>query len=100
MEVKMRGIIAGIIVILFVFSGIMGCIAEIRTAPPPARVEVRPAVPFPDAVWIGGYWEYRHRNWVWAPGHWGKRPRPGAVWLPGYWKQTPKGWKRTPGHWR
>jgi hypothetical protein len=96
----MKGFFAGIIVTVFLFSGILGCIAEIRTPPPSARVEVRPAAPFPEAAWIGGYWEHRRGNWVWMPGHWEKRPRPRAVWVPGHWKQTPKGWKWTPGHWR
>jgi hypothetical protein len=38
--------------------------------PPPARVEVVPAAPRPDAIWIGGEWDYRFRRWIWTYGRW------------------------------
>lgn len=90
-------LILGVIIVLTTFGG---CVTEVRTPPPPPRVEVRPAPPFPDSVWIEGHWAFRGGEWVWIDGHWERRPRPGAVWVPGHWKETPKGWRWVPGHWR
>jgi hypothetical protein len=93
-------IFSGMIIVAVMFSGLAGCTTVVRTTPPPARVEVRPAPPFKHAVWIDGHWKHRHGDWVWVPGHWVKRPNPGAHWVPGHWKQAPRGWKWVPGHWR
>lgn len=85
--------------LLMVMSVIIGCIAYVPNPPPQAMVEVRPAVPFPEAVWIGGYWAHRYGNWVWVPGYWGRRPWAGAIWVPGYWRETPRGYHWVKGHW-
>jgi len=38
---------------------------------PAARVEVIPIRPYPDAIWIRGYWVREgRRRWAWVPGHW------------------------------
>ncbi len=87
-------------VVVLTLSMLSGCVYEVRTPPPPRRVDVRPAPPFTQAVWIEGHWQYRHRNWKWIPGYWKRPPRAGTVWVPGHWKQTRRGWKRIPGHWR
>lgn len=58
----------------FVFPLLIGCSTTtyVRPAPPPVKVEVRPARPHPKAVWIKGHWKWRgrRRGWVWVPGHW------------------------------
>lgn len=40
--------------------------------PPPVRVEVMPVRPYPDAVWVRGYWfrNRRFHRWEWVPGRW------------------------------
>ena len=76
----------------------MGCV--IRTGPPPARFEVRPVVPYPEAVWIDGHWEHRYGGWAWSQGYWARVPFPGAIWVPGHWRESPEGWRWVPGHWR
>lgn len=38
--------------------------------PPPARVEVIPAAPKPEAVWIDGEWTWQGRRWAWKQGRW------------------------------
>lgn len=38
--------------------------------PPPARVEIVPARPSPEAVWIDGEWLWRRGRWAWLPGRW------------------------------
>lgn len=89
-----------VVALTLMLSMVGGCVAEIRTPPPAARIEIRPVAPFPDAVWIDGYWDHRHGGWVWTDGYWERRPRPGAIWVPGHWHESPRGWRWTPGRWR
>lgn len=49
--------------------------------PPPARVEVIPDPPEPEALWIDGHWVWTAGGYAWQPGHWDK-PRPGAHYAP------------------
>jgi hypothetical protein len=68
--------------------------------PPPAVVEVQPIVPFLGAVWIGGYYEYRHNNYHWRSGRYVRPPHRGARWVPGYWRHHRGGWGWHDGRWR
>jgi hypothetical protein len=77
----------------------LGCVAAVRVAPPPPRVEVYGAPPHPEAHWLPGYWEHRGGEWFWVPGHWERPPRPHAVWVPGHWDERPGGWVWFKGHW-
>jgi hypothetical protein len=54
-------------------------------APPPMLVEVPPPPPFPEAVWVGGYWVWRG-DWVWAQGHWMGPPRAQYLWVHPYYE--------------
>ena len=67
--------------------------------PPPAPVEVGPAVPAPgpDYIYVPGCWVYRTR-YVWRPGHWILH-RPGWVWVPDCYRWTPCGYVFVPGYW-
>jgi hypothetical protein len=49
-----------------------GCVAYVRPAPPPPRVEVMDLGPYPAAVWVPGHWQWRPRigEYVWIPGRW------------------------------
>jgi|Deesub1362B_J571_1020462.scaffolds.fasta_scaffold15770_2 hypothetical protein len=81
---------------------LQGCayhVVYVRKAPPPARVEVRPPKPFPNAVWIAGHWHWNGVTFVWISGRWVK-PRPGYVWVPGHWMRTHHGWRWVPGRWK
>ena len=70
------------------------------TVAPPRRVaEVRPAVPFPGAVWIGGHWHWTGAQYVWVGGSW-SAPHRGYVWVPERWHQVGHQWRFEPGHWR
>ena len=72
----------------------------VETAPPPAPappVVVRPA---PDYVWVDGEWEWRGGAWVWIGGRWVAPPFPNALWVHGYWYHGPRGWYHSPGYWR
>jgi hypothetical protein len=68
-------------------------------APPPPRVERRPAAPFPDAAWIDGHWGWRDGRWAWVRGHWDVEHR-GGRWTPGRWDRGPSGgYVWIDGHW-
>lgn len=54
-------------------------------APPPLLVEPIPPQPYPEAVWVGGYWVW-HGNWVWARGRWSAPPRPEYHWVHPYYE--------------
>lgn len=49
--------------------------------PPPARVEMIPAQPDADAVWMDGTWIWTGARYEWSPGRW-QRPTPGAYHAP------------------
>ncbi len=52
-----------------------GCASAPPPPPPPRRVEVKPAKPGPNFVWVEGHWKWkgRRRGHVWVPGHWRRR---------------------------
>ena len=76
----------------------------VRTAPPVARVEIKPPVPGLAALyyWTPGHWKWNGRKYVWVKGHWGKRGKEhrGKVWVPGHRKNARHGHRWVPGHWR
>ena len=53
-----------------------GCVVAGPPGPPPAPiVETYGVAPFPDAVWIGGAWDWHpeHRRYEWRRGEWRHR---------------------------
>ena len=82
-------------------SGLMiGCGPTVVVRqPPPKKVEVKPAKPYPNAVWVQGHWAYRGGTYVWVPGHW-KKARPGRTWVAGHWARRRGGWVWVKGYWR
>ncbi len=67
--------------------------------PPPPIVEVRPSMPFVDALWLPGYWHWSGHRHVWVGGRWSARPE-GHVWEAHRWDHRPDGrWAQQPGHW-
>jgi len=69
-------------------------------APPPAPyTEVIPVMPFPGALWIGGYWGWSGGRHNWVPGYW-ERPRPGYRYEPHRWEPHDGGrWHLRLGGW-
>lgn len=68
--------------------------------PPPARVEVLPLRPAPEAVWVDGQWIWHRGRWAWLLGRW-VRPPPGAAYSPWVFVRASDGrlWY-APGTWR
>jgi len=71
----------------------------VENGPPPPIEEVRPPIPFPDALWIPGFWEWNGARHVWVAGRWSARPH-GFVWEDYRWRQRRDGkWEHEHGHW-
>jgi hypothetical protein len=70
----------------------------VDTPPPAPYVEVVPVVPFPGAVWIGGYWGWSGHRHQWVPGRW-ERGRTGYGWAPHRWQQRNGRWHLEGGGW-
>jgi hypothetical protein len=73
---------------------------RVSAAPPPVRVEVQPARPSPNHLWIAGHWGWRGGRHEWLGGHWAIPPQPGYVWEPARWTQENGQWVFFEGHWR
>ncbi|MES2208544.1 MAG: YXWGXW repeat-containing protein [Pseudomonadota bacterium] len=72
---------------------------SIMIAPPPVREEIVRTAPYPDYVWISGYWGWNGRRHDWVPGHW-SAPRPGYRWIPHRWEQNGGShWHLREGYW-
>jgi hypothetical protein len=91
------------IIIPIVLTLLMSCAAPSRVVvkekPAPPVVLVRPASPYPNAVWVGDSWRWHRGRYVYVKGHYVK-PRRGMVWVDGHWKNTPRGFVWVKGHWR
>jgi len=68
--------------------------------PPPADVvEVQPAAPGPDFVWVGGSYVWINGGWVWHRGYWHRPPYGYHYWVRDHWVHGPYGYRRVYGHW-
>ena len=75
-------------------------VVYIPRGPPVERVEVIPAAPSGEHVWVKGYWGYRGAEFEWMPGRW-ERPIAGRrVWEAHHWVHDRNGWYLVEGHWR
>ena len=68
--------------------------------PPAERVEVVPASPGVEYVWVKGHWGWRRDDYEWIPGHWTVPERGFREWVPGRWERDRQGWFYVEGHWR
>jgi hypothetical protein len=62
----------------------------VRRPPPVVPVDVQPAAPGADAVWVPGSWTWRADGWIWHAGAW-VIPPPGASWSPWAWSYQADG---------
>lgn len=69
----------------------------VRIAPPAPQVEVAPAARH-GYVWAPGYWDYRHRGYVWVGGSY-VRARPGYVYAGPQWREHGGRWTMEQGRW-
>ena len=71
----------------------------VKEKPAPPVVVVRPAQPYPNAVWVGDAWRWKHGRYVYIRPHYVK-PKRGMMWVDGHWKNTGRGLVWVHGHWR
>ena len=70
----------------------------VDTPPPPPYAEALSVMPFPGAVWVGGYWGWRSGRHHWVPGYW-DRPHPGYYHQPHRWENRGGRWHLRLGGW-
>ena len=105
---RMRTLV--LLVVGVLTMAMIGCLAYVpppppdavyAPGPPPAPVvETVPVIPFPGAVWIGGYWGWGPAGYYWNRGYYGRPPHPGGTWVPGGWHHHSRGYYYHPGRWR
>ena len=89
-----------------------GCVVAVRAplplvpvvyvdrAPPAAYNEVVTVAPGPGYVWVGGYYGWSGRDYLWNRGYWSLPARGYTTWNPGYWNRHDRGHHWVPGQWR
>ncbi|MEP6918220.1 MAG: hypothetical protein ABJC89_21410 [Acidobacteriota bacterium] len=93
------------VVVAAMLTGAAGCATTrgrvyVRSGPPAAVVERRPAAPGPGFVWEPGYYRWSGRNYSWVPGRYEGAARARARWEPGRWVHDRHGWYFVEGRWR
>jgi len=68
-------------------------------APPRPRVEVRPARPGRNHVWIDGYWDRQDDRWAWAPGRWEEPSQHGTHWIKPQYRKEGGAYRYEPARW-
>lgn len=82
----------------FSFAANAQFVVKVRPAAP--MVRVRPAIPGPGHVWVGGNYTWHGSQYVYVDGYWAKPPNNRHHWVEGRWKQKRGGWVWIPGHWK
>lgn len=74
-------------------------VAQAAPPPPPVQVEVQPAQPTVQSVWVDGHYSFEAGRWVWIAGSW-QTPRAGYVWQAPVGVAVSGGVRYHPGYWR
>ncbi|HEY5219148.1 MAG TPA: hypothetical protein VIJ16_05030 [Gemmatimonadaceae bacterium] len=81
-------------------QGSLISVSFVSREPPPERVEVIPARPSNDVVWVSGRWAANGNDYTWREGSW-ERPESGKKeWVKGKWVHEDRGWHYMDGHWQ
>jgi hypothetical protein len=72
-------------------------VSQAPPAPPPEAVGQQP---FPNAVWIAGYWSWGNGAYVWNPGRWAEPPTPRSAFVAPHWEARDNGYAFCPGFWQ
>jgi hypothetical protein len=72
---------------------------DVAEAPPEPLIEIVPAAPGDDFVWVNGYYAWNGTRYVWVRGHWAIRPRVGWVWVRSGWVYVDGRYHFVAGHW-
>ena len=75
-------------------------VVYVQSSPPVDRVEVIPASPGFNYVWVGGRWGWVNNDYSWVPGRWVVPAAGYRTWVPGRWDRDGRGWYYRDGRWR
>jgi hypothetical protein len=75
-------------------------VVESPPPPPPPEVEVVPASPGAEFVWVGGYHRWEGRRYAWVRGRYERRPHAQARWEGAHWEARGRGRVWVEGRWR
>ena len=78
---------------------LQSCGPRYVSPPPVAVIEVRPAMPYPNAIWIDGGWGWRNGRHYQRQGYY-TQPRANMNYRQGEWRQTPRGHHYIKGGWK
>jgi hypothetical protein len=71
---------------------------------PPTAVEPQQAPtsaqPFPEAVWVPGYYTWQQNQYTWTPASWQRPPAGRTTWVPPRWERRDDQFIFTEGYWR
>jgi len=71
----------------------------VQQAPPPVRIERRPAPPSGNVVWIDGYWNWNNQSYNWVGGRYEAPPQADVVWVAPRYDTDARGYRYSPGRW-
>jgi hypothetical protein len=71
---------------------------NVNVAPPAEQVEVVPAAPAANYIWIKGHWHWNGVGWVWRRGHYVVQ-RVGWRWVPAHYEARGGVWVFIGPHW-
>ncbi len=93
-----KGLMIIAVVLSFSFTADAQIVVKIRPVAPVVRV--RPVMPAPGHIWVGGNYTWRGGQYVYTDGYWARPPQHRRYWVDGRWKHRRGGWVWVPGYWR
>jgi hypothetical protein len=81
----------------------VGNVIRVEREPPanatPQEAPTTPQ-PFPEAVWMPGYYAWLNNQYTWMPGKWERPPQGKKVWVAPRWKRRDNGYVFIEGYWQ
>jgi hypothetical protein len=81
----------------------VGDVIRVEKEPPAPKQEEVPVItarPFPEAVWVPGYYVWHGGDYVWVAGKWDRPPENRKVWVAPRWEKRDNAWVYTEGYWK
>jgi hypothetical protein len=79
----------------------VGNLIRVEHEPPPGPQEApTSAQPFPEAVWVPGYYVWQNNQYTWTPGRWERPPQGRTIWVAPRWEKRDNGYAFIEGYWR
>ena len=84
------------------YSQRVGLGLSVQIGPPQPLQEIIIERPYPEAVWVPGYYVYDPgiANYVWVTGRWQRPPYYGARWIAPEWRHERGGYRFRHGRWK